>query len=116
MIYRRSILLIHKNFQLRFSSYVCSWIILLSIVYPYLISNLFDYFLAHLVMDPRGPILSRIEQTRKEFIFLLILMEVLLVGLTFLVSLFISHRIAGPLDRLKKLFKAGKKGHFGQRL
>jgi hypothetical protein len=39
--YKRSIILINKDFQFRFSFYVCSWLIALSFVYPLIIANVF---------------------------------------------------------------------------
>src|ERR1700744_6440900 len=97
MTYRRQILFVNRPFQLRFSFYVCSWLIAVSFAYPLLISNLFSFFIRYLAADPTGPTLVTLEKTRQEVIWVLISMQSAFVGIIFLVSIFMSHRIAGPL-------------------
>ncbi|MGZ3688938.1 MAG: hypothetical protein ACXVBW_11590, partial [Bdellovibrionota bacterium] len=102
MPYRRSIFLINKPFQLRFAFYVCSWIFGLSICYPFIIYNLFDYFIRYLSVDPNGPGLNTLNQMRHDLLWLLFLLELVFVSFTFLLSIFLSHKIAGPLYKLGK--------------
>lgn len=116
MLHRRSIFLINKRFQLRFSFYVCSWLIALSFAYPLIISNLFDYFLRYLALDPMGPALANIEKTRQELLELLLVMQVIFLSLTFLISIFMSHKIAGPLYKLRRFFAEAKEGNYSQKL
>lgn len=103
--YRRSIFLINRPFQLRYAFFVCSWIFALSLVYPVIIYNLFDFFVRYISRDPNGPALAAIESFRHEIIFLLVFFEAIFVLLTFMISIFVSHRIAGPLYKLKNFFR-----------
>lgn len=108
--YRRSVFLINKRFQLRFSFYVCSWLFALSLIYPLIIYNLFDFFLQSATVDPHGPELAKINDIRGEMIRMLALLQVLFLSVTFMVSIFVSHRIAGPLYKLQQFFKAATQG------
>ena len=103
--FRRRTFLINRPFQIKFSFYVCSWIFGLSLVYPMIIYSLFDFFLGKAAKNPYGPALSEIESTRTQIFYLLVLLQLLFLLITFLVSIFVSHRIAGPLYKLK-LFMA----------
>ena len=114
--HRRSIFLINREFQLRFSFYVCSWLIALGFAYPLIISNLFDYFIRYLAADPTGPTLATLERTRQELLWLLISMQIILVILTFLISVFMSHRIAGPIYKLHLQFQKVRQGRFHDKL
>ncbi len=110
----RKIFLINKRFQFRFAFYVCSWMIALSCAYPLVISNLFDYFFRYLTLDPLGPGLADLEKIRADVIWTLIGMEGFLVFLTFLICIFMSHRIAGPLYKLRNFFLDAKAGNTEQ--
>lgn len=116
MGHRRSTFLINRRFQLKFAFYVCSWLVALSMAYPLIISNLFDYFLRYLALDPSGPALVQLEQTRQNLLRLIIVMQLILLSLTFLISLFMSHRIAGPLHQLRKSLQQAQEGDFNQKL
>src|SRR5690242_13084344 len=102
MAYRRSIFLINRRFQLRFAFYVCSWLVALSFVYPFIIANLFDYFIRYMALDPMGPAMSAVLRTRHDLLSLLVIMQVIFLSLGFLISIFMAHRIAGPLYKLSK--------------
>jgi methyl-accepting chemotaxis protein len=108
--FRRSIFLIDRKFQLRYCLYVCSWLFGLSLVYPLIVQSLFDYFLKFLAADPYGPSLAAIQETKKQVISLMLLLQVMLMGVTFLLSIFVSHRIAGPLFKLKRYFREAGEG------
>ncbi len=114
--YRRKIFLINKKFQLRFAFYVCSWLVILSLAYPLIISSLFDYFIRYLAADPMGPGLALLEKARQEIFIFLIVMEVALIGLAFLISLFMSHKVAGPIYKMRKFFLEARNGNLEQSL
>jgi methyl-accepting chemotaxis protein len=103
--YRRSIFLINRPFQLKFAFFVCSWLFALSLAYPLVIYNLFDLFFRYLSRDPNGPGLAALQTFRQEIIFLLATFQIFFLIITFMISIFVSHRIAGPLYKLKNFFK-----------
>src|SRR4051812_17389216 len=96
----RKIFLINKPFQIRFSFYVCSWLIALSLVYPLIISNLFEYFMRYMALDPLGPSVQSLEQIRRDLLILIGILQIILISVTLLISIFMSHRIAGPLFKV----------------
>jgi nitrogen fixation/metabolism regulation signal transduction histidine kinase len=113
---KRRNVLINRPFQMRFSFYVCSWLFVLSLIYPMIIYNLFDYFLQRASQNPFGPAVSEIAIARTEMIRWLVLMQVLFLSVTFVVSILISHRIAGPLYKLKLFLEKARDGQFWDQL
>jgi len=109
-------LIINKPFQLRFAIYVCTGVISLSFVYPVLLSALMDAFIRYAEHDPMGPELSFLLRTRREAMLLLVWFEVLMLAITLLISFFMSHRIAGPLYKLRLFFERTANGDFSQEL
>lgn len=90
--------------------YVCSWVVALSFIYPLLVYNLFDFFIRYAEMDPHGPNLHLLKNARTDFLVLMGILQATYLLLTLLVSLFLAHRIAGPLHKLKILFGKVKEG------
>jgi methyl-accepting chemotaxis protein len=113
---QRSIFLINKPFQLRLSFYVCSWLFALSVVYPIIIYNMFDYFRRYLQLDPNGPSLASIQSVRQEVVYLLAMFQTIFLIITFLISIFVSHRIAGPLYKMKMFFRQNGGGKLSPKL
>jgi methyl-accepting chemotaxis protein len=114
--YRRSIILINKRFQVRFAVYVCLWIAAICFVYPLITENLFDYFIRYAANDPMGPELVTLMKTKKDVLDLIVLTEAAFVLMTFLLCLYMSHRIAGPLYKLGKSLREVGEGSWRGRL
>ena len=55
--------------------------------------------------------IAALHQTRGELVWLLILLQVLFLGITLLISIFVSHRIAGPLYKLNRYLKEAATGN-----
>jgi methyl-accepting chemotaxis protein len=108
--FRRRILLINRPFQIRFAVYVCSWLFVLSVIYPMLVSQLYDWFFRYIAADPQGPMITYLQKSRHDMLFWLALMQVCFMLMTFLMSLFMSHRIAGPLFKLSKTMNELRNG------
>lgn len=117
MLYKRSTFLINKRFQLRFAFFVCSWIFALSMVYPLIIYNIFEYFF-HMLSAPVAQPISpeKVKQVESQVLMILGLLQLLFLVVTFLLSIFISHRIAGPLYKLRKAIEDVRKGNLDQRI
>lgn len=103
-------MLINKPFQFRFAFYVVSWITALSIIYPMLIFQLYEWFHRYVSADPNGPLIPVIQESRQEIIFWLVMMQVFFMLITFLLSLFLSHRIAGPIYKIGKAMHEARNG------
>lgn len=103
--YRRRIILINKRFQFTFAFYVCSWIFVLSLSYPLIIYTQFDYFI-RILQEFSVPIpVERIFKVREELLTLLLVFQGIYVVMTVFISIFLSHRIAGPLYKLAQYFR-----------
>jgi nitrogen fixation/metabolism regulation signal transduction histidine kinase len=119
MFYKRSQFLINKRFQLKFAFFVCSWIFALSMIYPIIIYNLFEYFLAQFsqVQQPGQPLsLESVRNVQANVLFWLGVLQLVVLAITFMLSIFISHRIAGPLFKLRRAIDDVKGGNFDQRI
>lgn len=81
-----------------------------------LISSLFDFFLKYASMDPNGPTVSALTRTRQELLSVLVLLQLVFLLVTLLISVFLSHRIAGPIYKLKMFLGKAKEGDLRSRL
>ncbi len=81
-------------------------------MYPLVIYSLFDFFFRYMAVDPNGPQLAVLKNTRDQLIIMLIVLQLFFIGVTFLISMFISHRIAGPLYKLGMYMKRVEQGSF----
>lgn len=119
MLYKRGQVLINKRFQLKFAFFVCSWIFALSMIYPILIYNVFEYFLK---LAQSGQVqgvavsVDRIRALENQMLMFLGVLQLLFLGITFLLSIFLSHRIAGPIHKLRKSMEEVSKGNFDLRI
>ena len=108
--------MIDRPFQLRFAIYTCSWLIALGFVYPLIVRNLFEFFIRYAQHDPNGPPAEFLKQTQAETMGLLLGFQVIFLMITFLISIFMSHRVAGPLYKLKQFFTRAKNGDLSEDL
>lgn len=116
--YKRTQFLVNRKFQLKFAFYVCSWIFALSMVYPIIIYNLFEYFLTAIGPDASKISISleKVKALENQVLVLLGVLQLLFLGITFILSIFLSHRIAGPLFKLRRAIEETGKGNFDQRI
>jgi methyl-accepting chemotaxis protein len=111
MAYQRRLLLINRPFQLRFAFYVVSWMIALSVTYPLIIYELFEMLGRILIQVSSDPAIGQqILDKRQEVVLLLILLQIAVMSVMFLVSIFLSHRIAGPIYKLMKSMEEARAG------
>jgi methyl-accepting chemotaxis protein len=116
MQYKRRIFLIDKAFQLRFSFYTVTWIGALGFAYPLIVENMLEAFIKILRVAIDGPGLAQLEAMRGQVLRQLIISHVGAILVVFVISIFVSHRIAGPLYKLKKYFEELGKGNFDHTL
>ncbi len=118
MQYKRSIFIINKKFQLKFAFFVCTWIFALSMVYPIVIYNIFEFFLNNMQPGATAPTLTpeRIKDVQNQIVWVLGALQILFMVITFIISIFLSHRIAGPLYKLRRAMDDVSKGNLDQRI
>ena len=77
-----------------------------------LIKHLFDFFYAFATAPERAQSIIVLEGFRSDVLKTVIGIEAVFLGLTFLMSLLVSHRVAGPLYKLKSHFDKIRGGKF----
>lgn len=114
--YKRKIILINKSFQLKMSFILTSWILALAFIYPSIVFFIFER-LAESITHPRLEEVSLLIQEQNEIIFSRTILLYICFGvLTFLLSLFVSHKIAGPLYKLNNAMNAVTEGSQDQKI
>ena len=78
--YKRSIFLINKPFQFRFSFFVCTWLFFLTLAYPFVIYQFFGYLIRYVSLDPFGPPLEGILKTRQEVSWIIVVFQIVFVA------------------------------------
>lgn len=94
MAYKRSIIVINPGFQYKFSLLICILVVTLSLIFPVAIFDLVDK-----IAEKSGNL--DIKEWKNQLISLLFLMELFFFAFVFILSLYLTHRIAGPLFKLK---------------
>lgn len=97
-------ILVDKPFQLKYCFFICSWLFALIAVYPLIIHQLFEFFMKNMADKLSVEDLQALAVMKSEVIAMLILSLSLFLLVIFFISLFTSHRIAGPLYQLSVRF------------
>lgn len=98
--YKRSIFLVNPKFQIRFSLIVCSLIYLSSLIYPFTIMELFNTFTK---LNPAS--VENLKEARSDLIVFLVVYQFLFVGICFVLCIFMTHKIAGPIYKLSNYLR-----------
>ena len=106
---RRQILT-NPGFQLRFAILMTLTVLVLSMIFPIFVLQIFSTAETHPFLVNNPSALNALRDARKEFIITLICFQSLLVVASFLLSLLMSHRIAGPLYKLRMAMTAHGQG------
>lgn len=101
MGHKRRIYLVNPKFQLKFSLYVCLLMFISSIIYPISIYDIMTTCINGLT--EKFPELSKAYvEKRQALVIVLCLWQLGFTALSFIICIFFSHKIAGPLYKLKK--------------
>jgi methyl-accepting chemotaxis protein len=107
---KRSIYLINPGFQLKFSFFVSSLVFIPSLLYPLTI-----YQLINMIVEQFPDLMGKLQANKSELIMLLIAWQLAFTGMVFIICIFQSHKIAGPMYKLKNylddVIKGGNPGH-----
>lgn len=95
--YKRSVFLINPRFQLKFSLIVCFVILIPTLIYPLIIYDFFD-----LLAKNAPEVTTKLASAKSDLILYLILIQLVITVIVLVVFIFLTHRIAGPLYKLKK--------------
>lgn len=107
--YKRRTYLINPEFQIKFSLYVCGLVFISSIIYPLTIYDLITNFIGF-VASKNPEVANQLASKRSNLITILSLWQVGFTALVFIVCIFFSHKIAGPMYKLQKFLQAKRDG------
>ena len=98
--HKRKIILINPSYQLKFAFLISFAVFVSSLIYPLAIYDLFNNFLE----AARGSmaITERVSEQRKSLFYLLAIWQLGFVSFVFIACILFSHKIAGPMYKLKK--------------
>ena len=94
--YKRSVFLINPRFQLRFSIVFAGIVFLSSLVYPLIFMDFVNELVAN-----SPTIRESALQAKRELLVFLIPIQLLFAILMFILTIFMTHKIAGPMYKLK---------------
>lgn len=94
--YKRSTFLIYPKFQLRFSLIVSAMFLIGSLIYAYIVFDFIGDIGDQYALTKLG-----VSEAAKSFLFFLVPFQLLLTALVILISIFLTHKVAGPMYKLK---------------
>jgi methyl-accepting chemotaxis protein len=104
-LYKRTTIVVNPSFQYKFSFIVCSLVFLCSLMYPISIYEIFDRFLE---LNPSKA--QDLESSRNNLLFILFSAQLVFLSVVFFISILISHKIAGPIHKLKNYLQGIREG------
>lgn len=109
--YKRSIFIVDANFQIKFSLLMCLIIVLFSSFYP-----LVMYQSLATISDKFPNSAQSIEEMKSGLKMLLILWQLVFGLIVFVLCVLFTHKVAGPLYKLKKYLTNLRNGHYEGKL
>ena len=115
MTYKRTIFLINPKFQLKFSLLISTVVFISSLIYPFIIYNLMTSYSNDIssnlvkICEKETEEIPRVSKAvsnqREKIIILLIFGQFIFTGIIFIISIFFSHKIAGPIYKTQKYLR-----------
>ena len=106
----RKHLLIHPVFQVRFAFLFTAAVIVFSSIFPIFVYTMFDSMETQSFFAKNGAALQALREARYDVTIFFIVVSIVTILTAFLLSLFHSHRIAGPLYKLRMAMVAMQQG------
>jgi len=103
--YKRSIFLVNPSFQLSFSLIVCSIIFVSSLVYPIILMD----FLTE-IMNRFPEIEANMKLAQTDLLLFLAVIQFIFITMVFIMFIFLTHKIAGPMQKLKNHLEQIRQG------
>ena len=97
MTHKRRIYLINPRFQLKFSLFISILIVGVMLIYPYTLYQIIERLISQSELQA-----SLLESKREALMITLVAWQFGYTLLVFIVCIFFSHKIAGPLFKLNK--------------
>jgi methyl-accepting chemotaxis protein len=102
--------IINPSYQWKHATFMILCLLPLSALYPIVIINIFDYFISR---TAQGAVVDAgLLAFRSGVIVRLVMLQISFLILVALVSLYISHRTAGPIHKLVNAMRELREGRF----
>ena len=101
----RNIFIINPSFQYKFSFIICSLVFLGSIIYPITIFDIMNKLIA---LQPE--LTEHINNSRVSLLSVLAIIQFAFIALVFVICIFLTHRIAGPMYKLSQYLSDVRSG------
>lgn len=95
-VYKRTIFVINPKFQYYFAFVICSLVCIASLIYPI---TIFDLYAKVIALQPSQA--AELTKNRESLLILLLIVQAAFIGVVFVLCIFLTHKIAGPLFKLK---------------
>lgn len=102
--------LINPGFQLRFAFLITLAMFTFNMAFPIFILTVFDLATSHKLIVKNQLAIESLQAAKGEVILLLVILEAFFVMMTFVMAIYHSHKIAGPLYKLRISMSALKQG------
>jgi len=94
--YKRSIFVVNPKFQYKFSFIICSLVFISSLLYPATIWQMFEK-----IISLQPTLAAESNAHRDQLMVILLVIQLAFTGIVFVATIFMSHKIAGPMYKLK---------------
>ena len=101
----RKIFIVNPRFQLRFSFMICSLIFIASLIYPLTIYDLIETLM---IQNPDNA--EVFASQRVSLLIILIIVQVGFLGFIFVLSIRMTHKVAGPIYKLTNFLTELREG------
>ena len=114
MATNRRIYIINPDFQYRFCLILCGIAFVISLIYPLVVFDIInmlqtDYEQVSSMLPANAPSID-FEEIKKGTMFLLFMVVVAILCLTFVLGILISHKIAGPMYKMTMFLQKIREG------
>lgn len=106
----RKHLLIHPAFQVRFAFLFTAAVVVFSSIFPIFVYTMFDSMENQSFFSKNGAALQALREARYDVTIFFIVVAIVTIATAFLLAIFHSHRIAGPLYKLRISMVAMQQG------
>lgn len=112
----RKHILINPSFQVKFALLFTMAVLVFASIFPIFVYTLFESMENHSLFSRSTAALAALQEARSDMVVFFIVMTVVTVLTAFLLALFHSHRIAGPLYKLRMSMVAMQQGVLNQHI
>lgn len=109
-------ILINPAFQVKFALLFTLAVIVFASIFPVFVYTLFESMENHTLFSKSSAALQALHEARSDMVIFFVVMTVVTILTAFLLALFHSHRIAGPLYKLRMSMVAMQQGVLNQHI